>query len=106
MDLFTQDAYGGCNLARASHPQTSADAAESIVGTLAAAIAFAVRCVRETPGRTRRELAAIHCPEDEGRVGKRLDGACKMGLLRRGEPRRCDVTGRMATTWYPVEDKT
>lgn len=85
-------------LAQTEHPQTSHLAAQEILAKLPRLIALAAECVKRTPGKTRSELNEIHC-HGKDIIGKRLDGARKLGLVRNGADRQCSITGRMAQTW-------
>lgn len=89
-------------LTRTTHPETSRLAAEEVVGSVALQVFVAVRCVMKSPGSTARELDKEYCPNGERQIGKRLDGAARDGLIKRGESRRCKVSGRLAQTWWPV----
>lgn len=94
------------NLARASHPESSHMAAKSILPHLSSLEDWAAKCVTETPGKTRRELAELHCPDDGNMIGRRLDGCVKKGRLRRGPLRKCSVSGEVVQTWWPVEKES
>jgi hypothetical protein len=91
------------NLARASHPASSHEAAEDILHHIPLLNAWTVACVRQTPGRTRRELGAIHSPTDPDRIGRRLDGCVKAGLLCRGPDKECSISGKVVQTWWPAK---
>ena len=98
MSLF--DSY---KLARIGHPATSHQAAADIAEHVGELTAWAAACVADHPGSTANELAKVFSQDDTRRIGKRLDGAVKAGLLRRGIVRRCRVSGRACTTWWPRE---
>lgn len=87
--------------ARGSDPLTSWEAAEKMEssGKAADQRAIAVEAVRINPGRTSFELSKL-CSLERHQIARRLP-ECKS--LRKGEPRRCMVTGNMAVTWWPVE---
>jgi len=89
--------------ARSTDPITSALAAEQIDDVVAELQAWAAACVRQTPGRTQRELGVLYCPTDPRRIGRRLAEIEKLGLVRRGDVRPCTISGRSAETWFPVE---
>lgn len=57
----------------------------------------------EDPGLTRKELGKHHSPDDPDRLGRRLDGAAKDGLIERGLSRKCSISGVTAQTWIPKE---
>lgn len=54
------------------------------------------------PGLTTNELASHFKLRDPRHIGRRLPEIVALGWARRGEPRVCTVTGRRASTWYPV----
>ena len=89
-------------LHRTTDPETSAAAARSIVADLPRIEAWALRCVQLTPGLTGRELADRWSPTDERRIGRRLAGLEERKLVTRGLPRRCAITGRSSSTWWPT----
>ena len=90
-------------LARAEHPATSHQAAAEVAPHVGALERWAAARVAETPGLTASELEARHGPMPARKLGKRLCGCERRGLVRRGGPRACTVSGRSATTWFPVE---
>jgi len=64
--------------------------------------AQAVAAVRAFPGRTSFELA-MATDLDRYMLARRLP-ECETGrAVKRGEPKRCSVTGKLAMTWFPVE---
>ena len=90
-------------LYRRGNPETSREAAESAVPTLGERQRWAAECVRQRPGLTARELAAVYCPDDPKRIDRRLGECEKLRTVRRGDPRTCSRSGRRAATWYPPE---
>lgn len=92
-------------LSRTSHPETSKAAAKEIVesGVLETMESVALAAVMDMQGATARELDEAHSHGATNSVGKRLDGLAKKGAIRRGDDRKCKVTGRMAQTWWPTE---
>ncbi len=46
-------------------------------------------CITATPGLTSNELAEIHCPGIERKIGRRLRECERLGLLREGSVRAC-----------------
>lgn len=92
-------------LARADDPETSKEAARSVAGIVSELCEWAARCVRQSPGKTQRELGAIYCPTDPRRIGRRLAECEALGVVRRGEPRPCSVSGRRAETWWPANQE-
>lgn len=87
--------------ARGTDPLTSWESAEKIErsGKAADQRAIAVEAVNINPGCTSFELSRL-CSLERHQIARRLS-ECKS--LRKGEPRRCMVTGNMAVTWWPVE---
>ena len=61
--------------------------------------------VAEHPGHTSAELAQKKdC--DRAAMARRLPDAEKSGTsIKRGQPRACTVTGRIALTWWPLLDR-
>lgn len=92
-------------LARSSHPETSRIAAERMIdsGRLAGDSADALEMVRENPGLTAYELQSLDRSGRPDRIRRRLGGLANSGLLRRGEARRCRVSGSRCVTWWVVE---
>ena len=90
----------GVALDRTTDPQTSKEAAAGIVEKLGDLEQWAANCVAASPGKTQRELGAIYCPSDLRRIGRRLSGLVDRGRLRRGDARKCSITGRNANTWW------
>jgi hypothetical protein len=70
--------------------------------SLTADQAWALMCVRKTPGRTARELGVLHIPDNLRKIGKLLPGLTKLGLIEKGEQREDQYTGFLAFTHYPV----
>lgn len=90
--------------ARSTDPDTSHAAArenaESGAGDRQRLAVLAA--VRSKPGMTSDELAAsIHV--DRHIPGRRLSELEHAGLVRRGEARKSELTGRDGLTWFPVE---
>lgn len=96
-------------------PQTSALSAEDIEksGDRRRQIEQVVSCVRNSPRRTSREIAAIH-GLDRYMVARRLPDARELGLVRNplvdesnplSEPKqsRCSISGKLCVTWEIVE---
>lgn len=86
--------------ARGTDPLSSWEAAEKLErsGKAADQRAIAVEAVTINPGRTSFELSKL-CSLDRHQIARRLP-ECKS--LRKGEPRRCMVTGNNAVTWWPA----
>lgn len=89
-------------IARRSDPATSHAAAEEIALHVSRLEEWAAECVKATSGLTQRELGDRYCPDDLRKIGRRLSGAERKGLIRRGPARKCSITGRSAETWWPV----
>lgn len=89
-------------IARTTDPATSHKAAARITrsGSRERRMDVFVRLVRETPGLTAAELSARH-KESQYEASKRLSDAFRAGLINRGVPRACSVTGHDAFTWVP-----
>ena len=88
-------------LARAGDPETSRRAAASVADAVGVIQRWAAECVAKTPGKTARELAEVYCPTDPRKIGRRLPECVEAGTVRRGEPRKCAVSGKKAATWFP-----
>lgn len=76
-------------------------------GRHAEQVAFVSKMVGLYPGRTAREHdeGFIHSRptlRGEGTFHKRLKDCERRGLVKRGEPRRCSISGRTSYTWLPV----
>jgi hypothetical protein len=96
-DLYTEP------LARNTDPETSHQVADEIKadGVLAGMYLHVLALVESNPSRTGRELDRLS-PTTDGQAHKRLCGLERRGWVVRGEVRRCEVSGRIATTWRPV----
>lgn len=90
-------------LARATDPVTSHLAAAEVEGSGArdAQQRQAARAVRDFPGHTSHELAQAS-GMDRYALARRLGEVEARGLIRRGDLRRCAVSGRLVLTWWPV----
>ena len=86
-------------MARASHPDTSHDAATELVasGTLTKREQQTLELVREFPDLTAQELKRAGGVTWDPH--KRLSALATKGKVRRSSKRRCDVTGSMVQTW-------
>lgn len=87
--------------ARNSDPVTSHLAAEEIT---ASGVRFSQQrqvadAVRRHPGHTSQELAELTGLE-RYMLARRLSECETAGTVKRGEPKRCSVTGRQALTWW------
>lgn len=90
---------------RSSDPETSHLAEKHMKesGAVNAQCRYALNTVRAMPGKTAREYGDTSY--NEGIFHRRLVELERKGLVRRGEPRKCRISGRQAHTWYPTEVK-
>lgn len=88
---------------KAGHPTTSREAAVSYNNSpRSGQVRTLVRAMLDqNPGLTSRELAANTDQVSHESFHKRLPELERLGKAHRGEPRKCRVTGRRATTWQP-----
>lgn len=94
-------------IARATDPETSHQAAEEIADKLDGLRRWAADCVARSPGLTAGELGRDYSPGgDRVYIARRLTECDRLGTVRRGQVRRCAVTGRRAATWWPPEPGT
>lgn len=100
IDAFAQD-FPAHTLSRRSDPETSKEAAAYVENRLAGARGRALYFVRRYPGRTTNELSVLAEDRDFRTIGRRLNELDRLGLIERGAPKKCQVTGRNGTTWYP-----
>ncbi len=89
--------------ARRSDPVTSHLAAQEMYETGAAdrQAQSVLGMVQTRGGMTSAELAA-HFHADRYMVARRLPELEARGLIRRGNPTRCRISGRQAMTWWGV----
>lgn len=90
--------------ARRRDPESSKRAARELAesGALSSQQAQAIAAVRAWPGRTSQELAEA-AGMDRYMLARRLpECESRAGGVRRGELRKCSVTGRLAMTWWPT----
>lgn len=64
-------------------------------------IGIVIDAVRRHPGKTSAELAPI-CGLERHEVARRTSDAERCGAIRKGQIRRCDISGRSAVTWWPA----
>lgn len=88
--------------ARSTDPGTSHEAAAhvTLTGARAKQQALAVSAVEQYPGLTSLELAR-RTSMDRYVLARRLPECEEGGAVRRGQERRCSVSGRTAITWWP-----
>ena len=91
-------------LARTEHPDTSKEAAKDVVDKLPGSMAKALFALRGRPGSTASELDQLRSWGGEGSIRKRLNDLKLKGEARKGDKRKCRVTGKMAYTWYSTEE--
>lgn len=86
--------------ARSSDPVTSHMAADEVTrnGTRQTQIELVVGMVQGNPGKTSAELAEL-TGHDRYMIARRLADACGIHV-KKGEPRKCDVSKRQAVTWW------
>lgn len=94
-------------LARRTDPRTSKLAANEVAetGELKGLRLRAYLAVQSNPGCIARELSAVLGDNDPRTLNRRLGEVETMGLISRGETRRCKVTGKMCATWWPKDSK-
>ena len=63
-------------------------------------------CVKVSPGLTAVELFEKSKAFTRHEWSRRLPDAVKLGLVKKGEQRKCTVNGNLMTTWWPVEQET
>lgn len=97
------DLFVATPAARASDPDTSHEAAEQITrdGSRHQWRKQVAEAVRSYPGRTSRELARS-CRIAHEILHKRLPECVTAGVVCKGDARRCLVTGRRTTVWWPA----
>lgn len=90
-------------MARTTDPLSSHLAAGEIEGSgrRASQQVEALAAVRKHSGSTSHELAEA-TGLDRYALARRLGEVEERGLIRRGDFRRCAVSGRLVLTWWPV----
>lgn len=88
--------------ARSTDPGTSHEAAahHTKTGARARQQALAVAAVEQYPGLTSLELA-LRTSMDRYVLARRLPECEDALAVRRGQERKCSVSGRTAITWWP-----
>lgn len=91
-------------IARRHDPVTSHEAAEKVTksGSRATQQHAVLELVKSRPGNTSAELAVWGSNLGRHVIARRLPELREAGLVRNGEPTRCDVTGNRALSWWPV----
>lgn len=86
-------------------PPTSAEAERRHTrgGKRGAHVALVAEAVRHFPGCTATELHAHLGRLERHEWSRRLADAAAEGLVRRGPPRACLITGRSCVTWNHAE---
>lgn len=85
---------------RNTDPHTSYEAAVHMQDKRAAQQAIAAKAVEQYPGSTSMELSR-RAHIDRYMLARRLSECEAAGMVRRGQAKRCSVSGRNALTWYP-----
>lgn len=102
LDLFTAALWPTRTRTEDPLPSHQAEKEMRESGAMNAQRQAVLAYVRMYPGDTAREYdAAKILPE--GAFHRRLVELMRVGLVRRGEPRKCRVGNRSAHTWLPVE---
>ena len=88
---------------RNTDPKESRMAAEEITKSGGADLLreAVLSAVKRNPGCTSREFGASSEEVNHDNFHKRLPELERAGKVHRGEGRRCRITNRQATTWYP-----
>jgi predicted transcriptional regulator len=91
-------------LSHRGDPETSREAAEQLrkSGRLAAQQRAVLEALRECDGATHAELGRF-MERDWLVAARRLPELERMGLVRKGEVRRCAVKGSRCVTWWLAE---
>ena len=97
-ELFPQNPIARKSDPISSHLSAYEITASGIRGTQQTEIMFAAK---KYPGRTSRELAG-HTGLDRYIVARRLPELESVGLVYKGDARKCRVADRMAVVWWPV----
>lgn len=90
--------------ARVSDPLSSARAGHgmTVSGVATSQAAWFLEAVKDRPGLTASELAALSDGRfDRYQANRRLADLYRQGLVEKGESRISDATGRMEVTWSP-----
>lgn len=91
--------------ARVHDPLTSVRAAREMTDSGAATTqaGWFLEAVRRQPGLTASELAQSSGGQyDRYQANRRLSDLERRGEVRAGDSRRCETTGRLELTWYPL----
>lgn len=105
LDKLTDGKPGGLPLSRPGDPEPSHNAADAITRHLQDRQRRVLALVFASPGRTTSELTAHYEYRDPRMIGRRLPELERMGLVFRGEPRKCEITGHSAAVWYPFTEQ-
>lgn len=90
--------------ARATDPESSHLAGDHVTlsGVRATQGQVVLQAVKQAPGRTSREIShPFGMSLDRYAVARRLADLEDMGLVYKGESKRCLIAGTMAVTWWP-----
>lgn len=89
--------------ARVSDPLSSVRAARysTTSGTATSQAGWFLEAVKDRPGLTASELAALSDRFDRYQANRRLADLHRLGLVEKGESRTSDETGHLEVTWHP-----
>lgn len=93
--------------ARNTDPDSSHEAARLLEesGRLGTQMARVFHALRLMPGATSAELAHHSTVFDRYVAARRLSDLEVHGLVRKGNLRRCNASGRLAVTWWPLSEE-
>jgi len=86
---------------RSTDPETSREAEDRHAGKAWTHTKWVAQQVQLYPGSTAVELWKACGGLDRHEWSRRLPDAERIGLIRRGEPRKCRVRGVKMVTWWP-----
>ena len=89
-----------CVHTRATHPETSLEAAAHMGNHASHAEQEAYEALTRWPSHTAQEIEKKEGVSD-GRIRKRLADLRRKGRAQTGQKRKCRVTGRSAYEWMP-----
>ena len=91
-------------IARSVDPDTSHQAAHEITadGTRDRQATMMLEACCRWPGRTSRELVSRLGLGDRYIGSRRLPELRDMGMVTKGEPKICGISGKRAATWFPT----
>lgn len=86
-------------MSRRNVADTSVMSLQDLADTLSDRRRAVYELIRRNPGRTDRELSREAGYADPNQLRPRRTELLDMGLIREAGKRRCEVTGKTATTW-------